>query len=110
MDRRSLLYNTGDEPPETVDIAIVGGGAAGCYTALRLSQLSQQWLDDSLAPTSPIRNILDKQKGRLQIALFEYSERLGGRVWSLGTQDGECAAVLRVSGEHVGFGADVGPD
>jgi hypothetical protein len=45
---------------EEVDVAIVGGGVAGCYAGYRLSGESP----------------------RLTVALFEGSGRIGGRLWS----------------------------
>ena len=46
----------------TIDVAIVGGGVAGCYAAWRLASAPN--------PTGKIR-------------LFERSERIGGRLFSV---------------------------
>ena len=74
-----------------VDIAVIGGGIAGCYTAWRLRTLDKQ----QLAPNSPLLPLL-KDKDRLDVALFEYSDRIGGRLWS--------AALKDVPDEYVEFG------
>jgi monoamine oxidase len=44
-----------------IDVAIIGGGVAGCYSAYRLAQ------------SSAFRNL----------QLFEMSDRIGGRLWSV---------------------------
>lgn len=64
------------------DIAVIGGGVAGCYTAWRLRTLRQQ----DLAPDSPLLPLL-KDKARLDVGLFEYSDRIGGRLWSAALRD-----------------------
>jgi len=45
---------------ETVDVAVVGGGMGGAYTAWRLKQ----------------------EKPELNVVLFEYSDRIGGRLYT----------------------------
>jgi monoamine oxidase len=65
--------NTGN-----LDVAVIGGGIAGCYTAWRLRTLDKQ----ELALDSPLLALL-KEKERLDVGLFEYSDRLGGRLWSV---------------------------
>ena len=61
-----------------VDIAVVGAGVAGCYTAWRLQTLAKE----QLAAGSLLLPLFDG-KDRLNVALFEYSDRIGGRLWSV---------------------------
>lgn len=49
------------EPPRTIDVAIVGGGVSGCYCAYRFAHSS---------PST-------------RVSLFEMSDRIGGRLWSV---------------------------
>src|SRR5262249_62333631 len=65
------------DPILDLDVAVIGAGIAGCYTAWRLRSLDKQ----ELTPDSPLRPLLES-KDRLDVALFEYSDRVGGRVWS----------------------------
>src|SRR5689334_7685361 len=60
----------------TVDVAIVGAGAAGTYTPWRLATAS----DDELAG---LRGKLGKLNGKLNITLYEMSDRIGGRLLSV---------------------------
>ena len=57
------------------DVAIVGGGVAGCYVAYRL-------LTGELEPGSPLAVLAQKNGGKLSVGLFEYSGRVGGRLLS----------------------------
>jgi predicted NAD/FAD-dependent oxidoreductase len=59
---------------EPADIAIVGGGASGVYTAWRLAQATD-------AEVSAIRQRIGGT-GKLRIALYERSDRIGGRLLS----------------------------
>ena len=59
------------------DVAVIGGGVSGCYTAWRLRTLDKQ----QLAADSPLLPLL-ADKERLDVGLFEYSDRIGGRLWS----------------------------
>ncbi|SRR5579872_4785026 len=59
-------------PPPDYDIAIVGGGVSGIYTAWRLMTA------DPRAVTIPTRPRGDSTK--LKIAVFEGSNRIGGRL------------------------------
>jgi protoporphyrinogen oxidase len=65
-----------------LDVAVVGGGIAGCYVAWRLRTLDKQ----GLSAGSPLSALLDS-KERLDVGLFEYSDRLGGRLWSVALKD-----------------------
>lgn len=60
-----------------LDVAIVGGGVSGVYTAWRLSRCdpARSVVLRPLAAASPT--------GRLSIGLFEASDRVGGRICSL---------------------------
>ena len=60
------------------DVAIVGGGVAGCYAAYRLMTAKPE----DFKPNSPLLPIL-KQNGKLNVGLFEYSGRMGGRLLSV---------------------------
>jgi lysine 2-monooxygenase len=60
------------------DVAVIGGGIAGIYAAWRLRQATLEQLQgdpQNLAAMHP-----DK---RLRVGLFEYSDRIGGRLFSL---------------------------
>lgn len=61
-----------------LDVAIVGGGIAGVYTAWRLQQTTTAQLGPRLAPLASTR-----ADQKLRIGLFEYSDRIGGRLFSL---------------------------
>jgi monoamine oxidase len=74
-----------------LDVAVIGAGVAGCYTAWRLRSLDKQ----RLAANSPLLPLLER-KNRLDVGLFEYSDRLGGRLWS--------AAVNGIPNEFAEFG------
>lgn len=65
-------------PITEVDIAIVGGGVSGCYAAWRLINTRKEDLPED----SPLRQIWG-DKERLDIHVYEYLERLGGRLWSV---------------------------
>ncbi len=56
------------------DIAVIGGGAGGIYTAWRMLLEGEQH-------SPQIRNWI-KARGSLKIAIFEGSDRIGGRVLS----------------------------
>ncbi|MEK7424078.1 MAG: FAD-dependent oxidoreductase [Actinomycetota bacterium] len=60
-----------------IDVAIVGGGVSGAYTAWRLMS--------SKAAESPVLAELAQgsSTGRLNVRLFESSDRIGGRLWSV---------------------------
>ena len=60
---------------DILDVAIVGGGVSGCYAAYRLLKAD---------PTIPALGRMLKASGRdhLSVALFEASDRIGGRLWS----------------------------
>jgi monoamine oxidase len=74
-----------------LDVAVIGGGVAGCYTAWRLRSLAK----GQLIPNSPLLPLL-KNKDHLDVGLFEYSDRIGGRLWS--------AALRDLPDEYVEFG------
>lgn len=57
------------------DVAIVGGGIAGCYTAYRL-------LHGEIDPDSALGKLKAANGGKLTVGLFEYSGRVGGRLLS----------------------------
>ncbi|HEY9657843.1 MAG TPA: FAD-dependent oxidoreductase, partial [Allocoleopsis sp.] len=60
------------------DVAIVGGGVSGAYCAWRLQRTPLEQLGPNLAP-------LAKQRPdeRLRVGLFESSNRIGGRLFSV---------------------------
>ncbi|MCZ6857520.1 MAG: FAD-dependent oxidoreductase, partial [Gemmatimonadetes bacterium] len=60
--------------PEEFDVAIVGGGVAGCYVAYRL-------LHGDFDPNSALGKLKQANNG-LKVGLFEYSGRVGGRLTS----------------------------
>lgn len=62
-------------PSASYDVAIVGGGVAGCYVAYRL-------LYGDIDPSSPLGQLKAANGGKLNVALFEYSGRVGGRLLS----------------------------
>ena len=57
-----------------VDVAVVGGGVAGAYAAWRL--LNSPRLGEPL-------KVLASRQRKLRVELFEYSDRIGGRLYSL---------------------------
>ncbi len=64
-------------PDTELDVAIIGAGVAGCYVAYRLTQATEA----DFHPDSPLLPIL-RRKGSLDVGLFEYSGRVGGRLLS----------------------------
>jgi hypothetical protein len=90
------MGETAQQPPSIdaipdVDIAVIGGGVAGCYTAWRLRTLTKE----ALVPNSPLLPLFDG-KDRLSVGLFEYSDRIGGRLLS--------AALNGIPNEFAEFG------
>ena len=65
-------------PVTDVDVAIVGGGVSGCYAAWRLINTRKEDLPEN----SPLRQIWGDKK-KLDIHLYEYLDRIGGRLWSV---------------------------
>ena len=60
---------------DVLDVAIVGGGVSGCYCGYRLLTA------DPAIPT--LREMLKaSRRETLSVALFEASDRIGGRLWS----------------------------
>jgi len=62
---------------DTFDVAIVGGGVSGAYLAWRLSTIRPRDLSPELSARAARRG------GRLRIGLFESSQRIGGRLFSV---------------------------
>ncbi len=60
---------------DILDVAIVGGGVSGCYAAYRLLTA-----DPTLPDLKNMRNLSGRDA--LSIALYEASDRIGGRLWS----------------------------
>lgn len=77
LPRSAEAESKGGEPAldGSVDVAIVGGGVAGCYVAYRL-------LNGELGAGSPLAELAAKNGGKLNVGLFEYSGRVGGRMLS----------------------------
>ncbi len=69
---------------DTIDIAVVGGGVAGAYVAWRLA--STRWTDltDSARISPSLRALSERRTNNpLKIHLYEQSDRIGGRLYSL---------------------------
>lgn len=92
-----------DEPP--LDVAVVGAGVGGCYTAFRLAA----------APGGG-------GPAARRVTLYERSHRTGGRIWSVGLDDGrggwaELGAMRLDRGatsvmgllDHLGLGSSLVP-
>ncbi|HEY1066167.1 MAG TPA: FAD-dependent oxidoreductase, partial [Pirellulales bacterium] len=64
-----------NNPPTDYDVAIIGGGISGVYAAWRVAEVGLK---------SPHLQTLaqERQDGRLRIAVFETSDRIGGRLFS----------------------------
>jgi hypothetical protein len=60
---------------DTLDVAIIGGGVSGCYAAYRLLTTDS----GAFAPQG-IRKA--SMHDSLSVALYEASDRIGGRIWS----------------------------
>jgi len=58
------------------DVAVIGGGISGTYTAWRLR---------TEGASSPVLEDLARKRsdGKLAVAIFEYSDRIGGRLYSM---------------------------
>jgi hypothetical protein len=71
------MAKTGREVHESdLDVAVVGGGVSGVYSAWRLGEVGNQ--SRRLAP------LLQQRRGsHLRIGLFEYGDRIGGRLFSV---------------------------
>lgn len=59
-----------------LDVAVIGAGAAGAYTAWRL-------LGPEAGQSRMLRQMRSHRRGRLAVGLFEGSERIGGRLLSV---------------------------
>jgi monoamine oxidase len=59
-----------------LDVAIVGGGVSGVYSAWRLA-------DADAAHSEPLRRLAAGHEGPLRVALYECSDRIGGRLLSV---------------------------
>jgi monoamine oxidase len=64
---------------EEVDVAIVGGGVAGCYLGHRLVTSTVA----DLVPGSLLAELHARCGGKLVVGLYESSDRIGGRLWSV---------------------------
>lgn len=62
--------------PSDLDIAVVGGGVAGVYAAWRLRAAKAEAL-------GPLLRAHVSEDGRMRVGLFEYSDRIGGRLFSV---------------------------
>jgi monoamine oxidase len=58
------------------DVAVIGGGVSGAYTAWRLR---------TEGAASPVLKDLARKRpdGKLAVTIFEYSDRIGGRLYSM---------------------------
>jgi monoamine oxidase len=63
------------QPADNVDVAVIGGGPSGLYAAYRL-------LTGTPGAGSPVAKGSGKG-GRPSVAVFEATNRLGGRIWSV---------------------------
>lgn len=64
-----------DRVPEELDVAIVGGGVSGVYSAWRLRK--------EMSQVPELRQLADARPDRkLRVAVFEWSDRIGGRLFS----------------------------
>lgn len=63
---------------QELDVAIIGGGIAGIYAAWRLRHVSADQLGAKLGQLATTR-----PDHKLRVGLFEYSDRIGGRLFSL---------------------------
>jgi lysine 2-monooxygenase len=62
---------------ETIfDVAVIGGGVSGVYTGWRL-------LSGEAAGSPALAPVLADNRGRLNVGLFEGSDRIGGRLYSV---------------------------
>jgi monoamine oxidase len=62
------------KPAADYDVAVVGGGVSGVYSAWRLR---------ADAPRSKVLGPLAARAGGLRVGLFEYGDRIGGRLFSV---------------------------
>jgi hypothetical protein len=69
---RALTQDTGQSDTD-FDVAIVGGGVSGAYCAWRLAQ--EEAASSAILRASGV-------SGAPSVALFEASDRIGGRLWS----------------------------
>ncbi len=60
---------------DMIDVAVVGGGASGVYSAYRL-------VSSDLRPSALATLAADRPDGKLKVSVFELSDRVGGRLLS----------------------------
>lgn len=71
------METTAANPFDVMDVAIVGAGVSGVYCGYRLLSADAQ--------ASPVLAALRQRNGsgRLDVRVFEWSARVGGRLWSV---------------------------
>jgi len=77
MTNRNEINPTTPSDDRDYDVAIVGGGVSGIYCAWRLRDA----LEDALG--HELRKLAARRGGQLRVGLFEYGDRVGGRLFSL---------------------------
>lgn len=74
MASSTLPATSLDSVTPEFDVVVVGGGVAGTFTAWRLREAG--------AASPALSELARRRGGRLRVGLFEYSGRIGGRLYS----------------------------
>lgn len=78
-----MAAGTTNARPDMLDVAIIGGGVSGIYSGWRLCHAPAQELGALRSTQQAAAQATTQNGDRLRVAVFEMSDRIGGRLLSL---------------------------